>query len=423
MGVIEMLGICCRRLSKPALTALVLAWPALAAAQPPDPTNSDANHNTAAGTSALLNITALNNTAIGDSALKSSTSAYGNTASGSFALHANTTGSYNSATGSFALYSNTTGPTNTATGASSLYFNTTGGYNTGNGYAALYYNTTGVNNTAAGYEALLSNTTGNNNTGLGFGTLYQNLTGSNNIAAGYEALFSNTAGSNNLAEGYNALYASTGSNNVALGYGALRLLTSGDSNIALGLNAGKNTKTGTGNIFIGNNGAANESHVTRIGVAQTKAFVAGISGVHVNGASVVINAQGQLGVITSSARYKQDIHALDGTSGKLAQLRPVSYQYRTEPGVTHFGLIAEEVDKVLPELVVRDEKNEPDSVQYQEIIPLLLEEQKEQRAEIENERKIIAALRTINERQQATIAEQSARLSAVERRLSALHAN
>jgi hypothetical protein len=122
--------------------------------------------------------------------------------------------------------------------------------------------------------------------------------------------------------------------------------------------------------------------VTRIGQAQTKVFIAGIANVPMSGATVVVGSGGQLGVVLSSARYKQDIAPLADAADKLAQLRPVSFRYKSEPQATHYGLIAEEVDKVMPELVVRDEAKRPESVQYAEIIPLLLQQWKAQQAEI-----------------------------------------
>ena len=159
----------------------------------------------------------------------------------------------------------------------------------------------------------------------------------------------------------------------------------GNNNIALGINAGKLTTSGNSNIYIGHPGkSGSESHVTRIGDGQTKTFIAGIAGVPLSGATVVVRANGQLGVVKSSARYKQDIKPLariGRPAEKLARLRPVSFRYKAEPEATHYGLIAEEVDRVMPELVVRDGKNRPDSVQYMELVPLLLQQWKAQQAE------------------------------------------
>jgi len=319
-------------------------WPAVVNAQSWNPTASDSSGNTAAGTSALANHTADggSNTAIGYLALSTGTG-FNNTASGYRTLYANTTGDNNTASGLRVLESNTTGFSNTASGSAALGLNTTGNNNTANGASALGSNTTGSNNVAMGAASLLH-------------------------------LFSNTTASNNVAVGYSALYG----------------LTSGGSNIALGVNAGKNLITGNRNIYIGSPaGGGHESSVIRIGQTQTQTFIAGIAKTHMSGATVVIKANGQLGVVASSARYKTDIHNLTDASDRLGQLHPVSYQYKTEPGVTHFGLIAEEVDKVMPELVVRDEENRAESVQYLEIIPLLLKERQELRDELASQRALV----------------------------------
>jgi hypothetical protein len=342
-------------------------WPAIAGAAEWNPTASDSHQNTAAGSGAL-------NSEAGNY----------NMAAGYYALHANTTGAYNTASGYFALSNNTTGTANVASGANALRYNATGNYNTANGYSALYNNGTGGFNTASGAHALFFNTTG------GF-----------NTAVGYQALLSNGTGNNNTVLGYQALQASVkGSKNVAIGAGALSALTAGGGNIALGANAGSKTVKGGSDIYIGNPGlVATESDTIRIGDAQTRTFIAGIADAPMSGATVVIKSNGRLGVVASSARYKQDIKALDDTARKLAQLRPVSFRYKAEPDATHYGLIAEEVDQVMPELVVRDEKKRPESVQYLELIPLLLQQWKaqqmenaRQRAENVQQRELIARL-------------------------------
>jgi trimeric autotransporter adhesin len=409
------------------LAAAACLWPSIAWAQPPNPTASDANGNTAAGTDALLNVTGVSNTAIGRDALRTNTTgAYntaigsyalffnttgsGNTASGISALGSNTTGSYNTANGRNALSANITGSANTAVGERALHLNTTGSDNTASGGQALFVNTIGSNNTANGVEALRSNGTGNFNTASGRGALrsnttgdfntasggqalYSNTTGNSNTANGINALSANTTGSNNTANGVNALFSNTtGRNNTAVGVGALYKIN-GTNNIALGINAGKATPFGSNNIYIGHPGInASESRVTRIGTNQTKTFVAGIAGVPLSGATVVVRSNGQLGVVASSARYKQDIRPLGDASGKLARLRPVSYSYKAEPEAMHYGLIAEEVDKVMPELVVRDDRNRPESVQYLEIVPLLLQERREQQARSKAQEEKIATL-------------------------------
>jgi hypothetical protein len=311
------------------------------------------------------------------------------------------------ATGSGALISENGGFENTADGYSALTLNTKGSDNTAVGADALSANTTGSSNTASGAYALTSNTTGIYNSAHGYGALYSTTTGSENTASGVSALTNNIVGSRNTAVGYQTLANNNSSNNVAIGYNALFLLK-GSNNIALGYSAGSYTTSGNDNIYVGNLGfKGSENNVTRIGRTQTKVFVAGIKGVPLSGASVVVSAAGQLGVVASSARYKQDIAPLSDSADKLARLRPVSFRYKNEPETTHYGLIAEEVDKVMPELVVRDEGNRPESVQYQELIPLLLQQWKAQQAEIARERVLIARQNDVIERLSARLDEVS----------------
>jgi hypothetical protein len=350
----------------------------------------------AAAVSGTLDAT---DTATGTGALASENGGFDNTADGYYALYANTTGKYNTASGYEALYLNTTGSSNTASGEVALRDNTTGNGNTASGNEALQYNTTGNANTASGANALSSNTTGGSNTASGYDALYSNTTGGSNTASGIYALYSNTTGKANAANGFAALYYNTtGSGNVAVGNNALFNLTSGSNNLAIGINAGNLTTVGDSNIYIGHPGLkGSESKVIRVGQSQTKTFIAGIKGVPLSGATVVVNAAGQLGVVASSARYKKDIKPLADAADKLARLRPVSFRYKTEPQAEHYGLIAEEVDKVMPELVVRDDQGRPESVQYQEIIPLLLQDRQELKAELARQRALI-------ERQAATLA-------------------
>src|SRR6266540_1482160 len=199
------------------------------------------------------------------------------------------TGDYNTGFGSAALFSNTTGGANTATGAFTLTSNTIGGANTATGYGALVNNTMGGANTANGYGALFTNTTGGNNTVIGTSALGENTMGGGNTAIGITALLHNITGFNNTATGANALQNSTG-----------------HGNIGIGLNGGINLTTGTFNICIGNSGVAGESNTIRIGTVgtQTATFVAGVNGVTTGGTGtpVLIDASGQLGTISSSAR-------------------------------------------------------------------------------------------------------------------------
>ena len=189
-----------------------------------------------------------------------------------------------------------------------------GGYSRGNtaeGQNSLLSLTSGTYNTAVGIYSLLSLIDSNFCTGIGAGTLLAN-TADQNTATGAGALLSNTTGANNTANGAFALFSNTeGSFNVANGDSALFSNTTGTANIALGYNSGFHLTTGGNNIDIGNNGEAAESDTIRIGTGQTRAFIAGISGASVTGTSVVVNANGQLGVAPSSQRFKDEIKPMD----------------------------------------------------------------------------------------------------------------
>jgi hypothetical protein len=236
------------------------------------------------------------------------------------------------------------------------------------------------NNTAEGTDALFSLTTGTDNTAMGFEALYSNTTGDSNTATGSAALVSNTTGIRNTANGFAALQSNTtGDNNTGYGYSALLNNTTGGGNIALGNFAGSNLTTGDNNIDIGNQGAAAEANTIRIGTqgTQTKTFIAGIIGAGVTGVAVKINAAGQLGTAPSSARFKQNIRLMDKASEAIHALKPVTFRYNQEidpEGVPQFGLVAEDVAKANPDLVVRDEKGEVYTVRYDAVNAMLLNE-------------------------------------------------
>lgn len=327
-----------------------------------------------------------------------------NTAGGESALPSSTvTGSGNTAFGFGALKSTTKGDSNTAIGSLVLRLNTTGVGNTATGNSALQSNTTGNLNTAAGATALLRNNTGDDNSATGAFALQQNTTGSFNTATGSLALLRNTTANNNTATGYLALqFTKTGSNNTALGAESLRF-TLGNDNTAIGSKAGFNTTTGNNSIFIDNQGFTNDSNVIRIGDTQTKAFFQGIRGKATDVAdaiSVVIDSNGQLGTVSSSARYKEEIRDLGEVSNRLLELRPVKFRYKADvqkgERPVQYGLIAEEVDKVFPELVVYDEAGQPETVKYHILSTLLLNELQAVQARVvalEEERKEREALR------------------------------
>jgi Chaperone of endosialidase len=378
--------------------------------------NTTGAYNTANGYIALTsNTSGGSNTANGYGALSRNTTGGANTATGVLALYQNTEGIYNTANGVFALGKNTTGGENTANGRFALYGNTTGGGNTATGAYALVGSgtgNTGNQNTATGYLALGSNTTGNNNTATGYQTMCCNTTGNNNTADGPKALFKNTTGNKNTASGLSALFANTiGVENTGIGNAALRGNTTGSFNIAIGSNAGANLTTGSNNIDIGAVGVPGESNTMRIGtVRQTATFIAGISGAVVTGAPVIVNATGQLGTATSSQRFKDDIKPMDKASEAILALKPVTFHYKKEidaDRTPQFGLVAEDVEKVNPDLVVRDENGEIYTVRYEAVNAMLLNEfLKEHRKVQEQEATIMQLkkdLQATTERQQRQI--------------------
>ena len=329
-------------------------------------------------------MTGNSNVAIGFSALAGNTTGYQNTAIGVRALQLNSSGKENTANGENSLGANTSGSNNTAIGRGALQANTTGDNNTASGVSALISNTTGYNNTASGVNALINNLTGFSNAATGTNALFSNTEGSGNTAFGESALKSNTTGNNNVANGNAALLNNTtGHNNVAIGHDALLNNTTGNTNTALGLSAGNALTTGSDNIAIGNAGVAAESNTIRIGTQgiQTKTFIAGIRGITtgVNDAiQLVIDSNGQIGTISSSRRYKEDIADMGDVSARLDTLRPVTFRYKktyADGGKpVQYGLIAEEVAEVFPELAVFNNEGQPETVKYQDLTPLLLNE-------------------------------------------------
>jgi hypothetical protein len=255
-----------------------------------------------------------------------------------------------------------------------------GGNNTAVGWLALANNTTGSQNTADGNNALYFNTTGAANMASGWLALYSNTTGGNNTASGWNALFSNKGGSWNTANGTSALYYNTsGNHNTAVGDAALQSCTSGSYNIAVGDDAGGDLTTGSYNIDIFNQGVAGENNTIRIGAlgAQLSTFIAGIYGTTVSGVAVQVNSAGQLGVASSSRKFKQDIQSMADTSDELLSLRPVTFKYKPEiepQGLPQFGLIAEEVEQVDPNLVVHDKEHGIYTVRYDAVNVMLLNE-------------------------------------------------
>jgi len=307
---------------------------------------------------------------------------------------------FNTAEGDDALFSLTTGVGNAAIGTEALFSNTTGTFNTATGVGALLNNTTASNNTATGAGALFSNTTigvnsGHDNTADGIAALLSNTTGANNTAVGSQALFSNTTAPGNTAIGFQALLDITGfgANNTAIGSNAL-MHTTQTANIGLGHNAGSALITGVNNIYIGNDGVAVEFATIRIGTAanQTATYIAGISGESaVGGDAVFVTSTGKLGTITaiSSERFKDEIKPMDNTSEAILALKPVTFRYKKEldpKGIPQFGLVAEEVEKVNPDLVKRDRDGNLQTVRYDAVNAMLLNEFLKEHQKVEEQR-------------------------------------
>jgi trimeric autotransporter adhesin len=332
-----------------------------------------------------------------------------NTAEGTDALFHLTSGQFNTALGGQALFSDTIGTFNTATGVNALFHNN-GSFNTANGGNALLTNTSGTSNTATGVNALYSNN-GSFNTANGVNALVANTSGSDNTATGEAALFSNTQGNFNTATGFQALNDNGGGNdNTAMGFQALLHNTTGDNNIALGAFAGLAINAGDFNIDIGNLGDSGDSSTIRIGdINQARTFIAGISGVAVSGTTVVVNGFGQLGVAGSSARFKNDIKPMDKASEAILALEPVTFRYKKDidpQGLSQFGLVAEDVEKVNPDLVVHDKEGKPYSVRYDQVNAMLLNE-------FLKEHRTVQELKSVVAKQEAAAAQLQKQIEAL----------
>jgi trimeric autotransporter adhesin len=397
------------------LVVLVLACFALLPLAEAAPGEDRGNGNSAAEHVDALNLgtTGSNNTAHGWFSLFSDTSGSSNTADGFKALYSNTsgdqntavgagalltnTGSHNTAVGTFALFSNQGDPDpsnflgvfNNAVGANSLFFNKDGSSNNALGESALYNNIHGVLNTAIGDLALTNNdvtgnSLGNVNTAVGAGALFSNTDGDSNNAVGVDALGSNTTGSFNQAMGAFAMESNQdGVGNVAIGDSAFFNNVSGSFNTVIGFVAGGGVE-GDENIYLGATvslpGGGSESGTIRIGdpSAVSACYIAGIVGQTATGGSqVFIDANGKLGTLTSSVRFKDDIKPMDKASESILSLRPVTFRYKKgidAKGIPQFGLVAEDVAKVNPNLVINDRDGKPYTVRYEAVNAMLLNE-------------------------------------------------
>jgi hypothetical protein len=316
-----------------------------------------------------------------------------NTAEGQSALFSLTSGTFNTAVGWLSLESVTTGILNTAVGAGTLVLNTAS-ENTATGAGALLSNTSGFDNTANGSFTLANNITGNNNTAVGSNALSSNTSGNSNTAIGRDALSSNNIGNNNTAVGRDALLANTtGESNVAIGRGALAFNPAGDSNLAIGIDAGNQVTTASNVICIGHTGAD----------VSDSTWISNIYGVTTQSgttAPVIVSNTGQLGTVASSERFKKNIATMEKSSEAILSLRPVTFHYKTDTqDIPQFGLIAEEVAKVNPALVLPDKDGRPYTVRYDAVNAMLLNE-------------FLKEHRTVNELR-ATVAQQQKQLEAL----------
>jgi hypothetical protein len=392
-----------------------------------DTTNSN---NTAVGFQSLLrNTTGGNNTAIGLNALLNNTTVSELTAVGTNALSNNISGAEDTAVGVNALLSNTHGFANTALGKNALAANSDGSYNVAVGDAALYQNTTGENNTAVGLRALYSNKDGIGNTALGHDAL-SGAVGSPsanlNTAVGEAALSGNNGGASNTAIGSEALANNgTGSYNTGLGESAL-WHNHASGNIALGYHAGYNLTTGNNNIVIGANvpGVAGEANTTRIGKStQTKTLIGGIYGKTVASGTkvgVMIDSTGKLGTVVSSVRFKEAIKPMDKASEALFNLKPITFRYKRDldpDGVTQFGLTAEQVEEVCPDLIVRDEEGKASTVRYEAVNAMLLNEFLKEHRTVQEQHEAIQQLKTTVAQQQKQIEALTATVQKVSEQL------
>ncbi len=252
--------------------------------------------------------------------------------------------------------------------------------NTFLGEDALFSRTEGINNTALGFQTLYNNTGGYDNTAIGYGVLHENTSGFLNTGIGLNALYYNTRGHRNIAVGLGALeFNTTGSDNTAVGHQSLSANTIGKNNIAIGFEAGSSITTGDNNIDIGNVGLQDDRRTIRLGDSRhTATFIAGISGATVpGGVGVVIDASGHVGTLTSSERFKDRIRPMEKLSEAIFSIQPVTFRYKKDldpDGTLQFGLVAEQVEKVNPDLVARDEQGQPYTVRYEAVNAMLLNE-------------------------------------------------
>ena len=371
-------------------------------------------------------------TAEGCNALQFLGAGFGNTGVGWYSLYLAGDSNYNTGVGGGALALNT-GDDNTAVGAAALLLNTDGTDNTAVGTDALVNNTAGTRNCAFGSFALYSNqVSGNGSNAFGFEALYNNDSdgaglGLYNNGFGWEALFSNVDGVWNTAMGDAAGFGIMGSYNTAIGADAMGGSSTGTENTVVGFNAGNDIATGTGNIYLGvraGNGVGDEFAFIRIGEPTPPivydTYIQGIYGRFVSGTNlpVIVDSDGKLGTAVSSRRFKHDIKPMDKTSEAILALKPVTFHYNSDAKNTPaFGLIAEDVAQVNPDLVVRDKEGKPFTVRYNDVNVMLLNEFLKEHKRVEEQQASISQLKSEMQTMVVQLKEQAAQIQKVSAQL------
>jgi hypothetical protein len=383
------------------------------------------------------------NTAVGDDALFNVSSGVWNVGVGFQALSLNTTGNQNTGIGYQALFSNLSGDHSTAIGGLALSLNTTGSDNVGVGFQTLSLNTTGNRNTGMGYRTLAFNSTNSDNTAIGWNALFNNRNIDGNTAVGSSALFTAVNSPQNVAVGFNALQATSGTNgfNVAVGFQALESVTTGGQNTGVGDNALGSLLTGTLNTAIGDLAGVDHSG-SDSGNVDIGAFELGVSGESFvtrianigntpqsSGVFLTVDAVGgtKVGYVISSRRYKEDIKPMEKASESLFALTPVTFRYKKDmdpSGSQQYGLIAEDVAKVNPDLVINDEDGKPATLRFLNIQAMLLNEFLKEHKKVGEQQASIADLKSTIALQQremqvltAQLKEQAAQIQKVSAQL------
>jgi hypothetical protein len=370
----------------------------------------------------VLKVMGLDNTFLGRNSGKDNTTGNNNTFSGYDAGYSNTTGYYNTFSGAYSGSANTTGSYNTFSGAYAGFANTSGGDNTFSGNFAGKSNIIGFHNTFLGSSAGSANTAGSDNTFSGYGTGFFNTTGSGNTFSGSGAGYYNSDGYRNTFSGYSAGRSNTGGyENTFSGYEAGWSNTLGYGNTCLGYQAGRNS-TGSRNVFLGRQAGYSETGSEKLYIANYTGtpliygdFATARVGIHLidpsealdvdgtarlrgigsgAGTTVVADSSGKLWKQSSSQRYKTNIETLDTGADAVLKLRPVRFEYK-ESGQKDIGLIAEEVEKISPDLVIYDGQGKPDAVKYDKVALYLLSVVKNQQKENEDIKNRLAAMESL----------------------------